>query len=52
MAIIAKSKGTPRSIVYVHYTGRLIDGTVFDTTEGDQLWTISRPIPRSFSNSN
>ena len=28
---------TPRSIVYVHYTGRLIDGTVFDTTEGDQL---------------
>ena len=37
MAIIAKSKGTPRSIVYVHYTGCLIDGTVFDTTEGDQL---------------
>lgn len=30
-------KPTPRSIVYVHYTGRLIDGTVFDTTEGDQL---------------
>lgn len=28
---------TPRSIVYVHYTGRLIDGTVFDTTEGDRL---------------
>jgi len=26
-----------RSIIYVHYTGRLIDGTVFDTTEGDQL---------------
>ncbi|MCM1178236.1 MAG: FKBP-type peptidyl-prolyl cis-trans isomerase [Bacteroides sp.] len=24
-------------IVYVHYTGRLIDGTVFDTTEGEQL---------------
>lgn len=23
-----------RSTVYVHYTGRLIDGTVFDTTEG------------------
>ena len=23
-----------RSIVYVHYTGRLIDGTVFDSTEG------------------
>ena len=30
-------KPTPRSIVYVHYTGRLLDGTVFDTTEGDQL---------------
>lgn len=30
-------KPTPRSIVYVHYTGRLIDGTVFDTSEGDQL---------------
>jgi peptidylprolyl isomerase len=30
-------KPTPRSIVYVHYTGKLIDGTVFDTTEGDQL---------------
>ena len=26
-----------RGIVYVHYTGRLIDGTVFDTTEGDSL---------------
>ena len=30
-------KPTPRSIVYVHYTGKLIDGTVFDTTEGEQL---------------
>lgn len=30
-------KPTPRSIVYVHYTGRLIDGTVFDSTEGEQL---------------
>ena len=30
-------KPTPRSIVYAHYTGKLIDGTVFDTTEGDQL---------------
>lgn len=30
-------KPSPRSIVYVHYTGRLIDGTVFDTTEGQQL---------------
>ena len=25
-------KPTPRSIVYVHYTGRLIDGTVFDSS--------------------
>ena len=30
-------KPTPRSIVYVHYTGKLIDGTVFDTTAGEQL---------------
>lgn len=30
-------KPTPRGIVYVHYTGRLIDGTVFDSTEGQQL---------------
>lgn len=30
-------KPTPRSIVYVHYTGHLIDGTVFDTTEGQPL---------------
>ena len=27
----------PNGIVYAHYTGRLIDGTVFDTTEGDSL---------------
>lgn len=27
----------PSSIVYVHYTGKLIDGTVFDCTAGDQL---------------
>ena len=27
----------PNSIVYVHDTGRLIDGKVFDTTEGDAL---------------
>lgn len=27
----------PGSIVYVHYTGKLIDGTVFDSTEGDSL---------------
>ena len=30
-------KPSPRSIVYVHYTGRLIDGTVFDSTDEDQL---------------
>ena len=30
-------KPTPRSIVYVHYTGRLIDGTVFDSTQGQPL---------------
>ena len=30
-------KPTPRSIVYVNYTGRLIDGTVFDTTEDQPL---------------
>ena len=30
-------KPTHRSIVYVNYTGRLIDGTVFDTTEGQPL---------------
>ena len=28
---------TTRGIVYVNYTGRLIDGTVFDTTEGQPL---------------
>lgn len=27
----------PSGIVYVNYTGRLIDGTVFDSTEGQQL---------------
>ncbi|MCQ2266504.1 MAG: FKBP-type peptidyl-prolyl cis-trans isomerase [Bacteroidaceae bacterium] len=28
---------TPSSIVFVNYTGRLIDGSVFDTTEGQSL---------------
>ena len=27
----------PGSLVYAHYTGRLIDGTVFDSTEGESL---------------
>ena len=27
----------PSGIVYVNHTGRLIDGTVFDSTEGQQL---------------
>ena len=27
----------PGSLVYVRYTGRLIDGTVFDSTEGETL---------------
>lgn len=27
----------PSGIVYVHYTGRLIDGTVFDSIEQDSL---------------
>lgn len=27
----------PGSLVYVDYTGRLIDGTVFDSTDGDSL---------------
>lgn len=35
---IGKGRGTRkpqlRSTVYVHYTGRLIDGSVFDSTEG------------------
>lgn len=28
---------TPGSIVFVHYTGKLIDGRVFDTTDGASL---------------
>ena len=39
--ILEEGHGTVRpktnGIVYVHYTGRLIDGTVFDTTEGESL---------------
>ena len=27
----------PGSLVYAHYTGRLIDGKVFDSTEGENL---------------
>lgn len=38
LRVIEKGSGTRtpqlRSTVYVHYTGRLIDGTVFDSTEG------------------
>ena len=28
---------SPSGVVYVNYTGRLIDGTVFDSTEGQPL---------------
>ena len=39
--ILEKGHGTvhpkPGSLVYVHYTGSLIDGTVFDSTDGDPL---------------
>lgn len=39
--VLEEGRGTlrpkPSSIVYVNYTGRLIDGTVFDTTEGQPL---------------
>ena len=38
LSVLEKGSGTKspqlRSTVYVHYTGRLIDGTVFDSTEG------------------
>lgn len=41
MQKLAEGRGSvhpkPSSLVYVHYTGRLIDGTVFDTTDGDPL---------------
>lgn len=32
-----KTHPKPGSLVYVHYTGRLIDGTQFDSTEGESL---------------
>lgn len=32
----------PSSLVYVNYTGRLIDGTVFDTTDGESLPALFR----------
>lgn len=41
MRRIEQGRGTRspqlNSIVFVHYTGRLIDGTVFDTTDGMDL---------------
>ena len=39
--VLEEGRGTkcpkPSSIVYVNYTGRLIDGTVFDTTQDQPL---------------
>ena len=39
--VLEKGHGTvhpkPGSLVYVRYTGRLIDGTVFDSMEGETL---------------
>lgn len=32
----------PGSIVYAHYTGRLIDGSVFDSTSGEELPALFR----------
>jgi len=32
----------PGSLVYVHYTGRLIDGTQFDSTAGESLPALFR----------
>ena len=39
--VLEKGRGTvhpkPGSLVYARYAGRLIDGTVFDSTEGESL---------------
>ena len=32
----------PGSLVYAHYTGRLVDGKVFDSTEGESLPALFR----------
>jgi len=44
MQRLEEGRGTvhpkPGSLVYVHYTGRLIDGTQFDSTEGENLPAI------------
>lgn len=41
MKCLEQGRGTvcpkPSSIVFCHYTGRLIDGTVFDSTSADEL---------------
>jgi len=37
-----KTHPKPGSLVYVHYTGRLIDGTQFDSTEGETLPALFR----------
>lgn len=34
---VGKVSPGPSSLVYVRYTGRLIDGTVFDSTDGQDL---------------
>ena len=37
-----KTHPAPGSVVYVNYTGRLMDGTVFDSTEGQPLPALFR----------
>ena len=39
----------PSGIVYVNYTGRLIDGTVFDSTEGQPLRHCSSSATSSWA---